>query len=210
MRREFERRFVMAIGNPDACSKSKHSFACSTPETRESIWIREQAKKGGLIMASPASFAKHPIHPMLVALPIGLWIFSLVSDVIYLMKWGGAVFNDVAFYTMAGGIVTALVAAVPGFIDYLSLPKGKIKTIAVWHMRINLAVFVLFAINLWLRRDATPGAAVPVWLSVVGVVLLGVSGWLGGELVYVHGVAVEPQSSAEEIARQRETTKRAA
>ena len=161
-------------------------------------------------MTSPASIAKHPVHPMLVALPIGLWIFSLVSDVIYLMKWGSIVFNDVAFYTMAGGIVGALLAAVPGFIDYLSLPKGKLKTMAVWHMRINLAVVALFAFNLWMRRDATAGAALPVWLSVVGVALLGVSGWLGGELVYVHGVAVEPQPAAKETATQPEMPRRAA
>ena len=161
-------------------------------------------------MTSPASIAKHPIHPMLVALPIGLWIFSLVSDVIYLMKWGGVVFNDVAFYTMAGGIVTALLAAVPGFIDYLSLPKGKVKTMAVWHMRINLAIVALFAVNFWLRRDATPGAALPIWLSVIGIALLGVSGWLGGELVYVHGVAVETQPGAKETATQPEMPRRAA
>ena len=65
-------------------------------------------------MASPASIAKHPIHPMLVALPIGLWIFSLVSDVIYLMKWGSSLWNDVAFYTMAGGIAGSLLSQYPG------------------------------------------------------------------------------------------------
>lgn len=147
---------------------------------------------------------------MLVALPIGLWLFSLASDVIYLMKWGGVVFNDVAFYTMAGGVITALLAAVPGFVDYLSLPKGRIKTIAVWHMRINLAVVALFAINLWLRRDATLGAALPVWLSVLGVVLLGISGWLGGEMVYVHGVAVESQEESVKQTIEPEAPKRAA
>src|SRR5437879_3435077 len=102
-------------------------------------------------MASFASIAKHPIHPMLVALPIGLWIFSLVSDVIYVMKWGGPIWNDVAFYTMAGGIVGGLLSAVPGFIDFLSMSKGRIRTIALWHMRINLAVVVLYGANLWLR-----------------------------------------------------------
>lgn len=111
---------------------------------------------------------------------------------------------------MAGGIVAALLAAIPGFIDYLSLPNGKTKTIAVWHMRINLAVVALFAFNLWLRRDAAPGAALPVWLSVVGIALLGVSGWLGGELVYVHGVAVEPRPGAKETAAHPETPRRAA
>jgi len=162
-------------------------------------------------MASPASIAKHPIHPVLVALPIGLWIFSLVSDVIYVMEWGGVIWNDVAFYTMAGGLVGALLAAVPGLIDLLAMSSGKVKTIGIWHMCINLLVVALFAINLWLRYQSAAGAAPPVWLSVIGVVLLGVSGWLGGEMVYVHGVAVEPQGAGiQQEGEDRSTPRRAA
>ena len=82
-------------------------------------------------MASPASIAKHPLHPILVALPIGLWVFSLVSDVIYLMHWGGPVWKDVALYTMAGGIGGALLAAIPGFIDLLSLSNGRVKRMGI-------------------------------------------------------------------------------
>jgi uncharacterized membrane protein len=79
-------------------------------------------------MSSPASFKGHPLHPILVALPIGLWIFSLVSDVIFKMSWGGPVWNDVAFYTMGGGTVGALIAALPGFIDFASLMNLKTKS----------------------------------------------------------------------------------
>lgn len=152
-------------------------------------------------MASPASIAKHPIHPILVTLPIGLWIFSFVSDVIYVMKWGGIVWNDVAFYTMIGGIVGALLAAVPGLIDLVSLTNRQVKSLGLWHMSINLVVVALYAVNLWLRMTAAPGASAPIVLSVIGVVLFLVSGWLGGEMVHVHGVTVEPQP-----ARERETT----
>lgn len=152
-------------------------------------------------MASPASIAKHPIHPMLVALPIGLWIFSLVSDVIYLLKWGGIIWSDVAFYTMAGGIVGALLSALPGLIDLLSMSASKVKRIGIWHMCINLVAVALFAMNLWIRTVAAPRANPPFWLSVIGIVLLAISGWLGGEMVYVHGVAVEQQSSVSEGSR---------
>lgn len=145
-------------------------------------------------MTSPASIAKHPIHPMLVAFPIGLWVFSLVCDVIYAIGWGSAAWKDVAFYTMAGGIVGALLAAVPGFIDLFSL-SGKRLKIGVAHMIINLSLVAIFAANLWLRTKNMPNATLPVVLSVIGVVLLIVSGWLGGELIYVYGVAVEPQDS---------------
>ena len=146
-------------------------------------------------MSTPASIGGHPVHPMLVPLAIGLWIFSLVSDLIYRFGWGAEVWDAVAFYTLAGGVVGALLAAVPGFIDLLSLPPGKVKKIAVAHMAINLGAVVLFAVNFGLRLNAEPGAPVPILLSVVGVALIGVSGWLGGELVYTHGVGVGAATS---------------
>ena len=145
-------------------------------------------------MESRASFAKHPIHPMLVPFPIALWIFSLVCDVVYALGWGGPIWSDMAFYTMAGGILGGLAAAVPGLIDYLSLSEPVPKKIARTHMIVNLVIVGIFCVDLWLRMTAPPGAGLPVALSVLGVMLLGVSGWLGGELVYVHGVAVEPSS----------------
>src|SRR5438105_4770264 len=101
-------------------------------------------------MRTPASIAKHPIHPMLVPLPIGLWIFSLVCDLIYVFGWGGETFRTVAFYTMVGGVVGALLAAIPGLIDMLSLPTGPKRT-AIIHMSLNLTVVALFVINIVMR-----------------------------------------------------------
>jgi len=146
-------------------------------------------------MATPASIAKHPIHPMLVPFPIGLWIFSFICDLVYALGWGGPLWKDMAFITMAGGIIGAVLAAVPGYLDYRSLTAPNVQRIGRWHWGINLSIVVLFAINLWLRMIHEMGDALPVILSFVGVAMLGVSGWLGGELVYVRGVAVEPQES---------------
>jgi len=58
-------------------------------------------------------------------------------------------------------------------------------------MSLNLVVVAMFAVNVWLRTMSAPGATLPIALSVVAVVLLGISGWLGGEMVYIHGVSVE-------------------
>jgi uncharacterized membrane protein len=140
-------------------------------------------------MKTPANIARHPIHPMLVAIPIGLWVMSLVCD---LVRAGGSA-NDnwavVALYTMVGGIAGALVAAIPGFIDMLSL-QGGLKRIALTHMGINLTVVALYAVNVWMRTRGADSAT-PLLLSVLAIALLLVSGWLGGKMVYVHGVAVE-------------------
>ena len=140
---------------------------------------------------APASFKGHPSHPILVAFPIGLWIFSIVSDLIFKFGYGGPVWNDVAFYTLAGGIVGALIAAVPGLIDLLGIQNPKSKSIGIWHMIINLLAVALYCVNFWLRTQSSPGDNLPVILSVVGVVFIIISGWLGGELVYVRGVAVK-------------------
>ena len=140
---------------------------------------------------STASFKGHPSHPILVALPIGLWIFSIVSDLIFKFGYGGPVWNDVAFYTLAGGIVGALIAAIPGFIDLLGIQNPRSKSIGIWHMIINLLAVALYCVNFWLRMQRPPGDNLPIILSVIGVVFITISGWLGGELVYVRGVAVK-------------------
>ena len=140
-------------------------------------------------MRTPASIAGHPIHPMLVTVPIGLWIFSLVCD--FIARGGGAnpAWATVAFYCMGGGIVGALLAAVPGLIDLVSLPAGPRGT-ALAHMGINLTVVALYVVNFWMRMGAPDKPDNLVWLSLVSVLLLAVSGWLGGKMVFEHGIGV--------------------
>lgn len=140
-------------------------------------------------MRTPANIAGHPIHPMLVTLPIGLFVFSFVCDLIYVFGSGNPTFAIVALYTMAGGIVGALAAAIFGFIDLLSLPPEPRKT-GLAHMTINLVVVVLYVINFWLRRGTPESPGGYVWLSLIAIALLVVSGWLGGKMVYVYGIAV--------------------
>jgi uncharacterized membrane protein len=97
----------------------------------------------------------------------------------------------VAYYSMLGGTIGALVAAVPGFIDYLPLKKPAVRRIATQHLLINVSLVVLYTVNLWLRNRYGMSATLPFILNLVGAGFLGFSGWLGGEMVYVHGVAVE-------------------
>jgi uncharacterized membrane protein len=129
-------------------------------------------------MSTPASIAKHPLHPMVVVFPIGLWIFSLVSDFVFLLG-GDARWSDVAFYTLAGGLIGALVAAAPGLVDMFSISDPKVGKIARNHMILNLIAVAIFGLSFYLRLDNTAGAALPVVLSVAGVLLIAVSGWLG-------------------------------
>ena len=140
-------------------------------------------------MRTPASIAGHPIHPMLVTVPIGLWIFSLVCDLVHASGSTNPAWTTVAYYCMAGGIIGALLAAVAGLIDLVSLPAGP-RTIALTHMAINLTVVILYVINIWMRTGSPDNPGKLVWLSLVSVLILAVSGWLGGKLVFEHAIGV--------------------
>jgi uncharacterized membrane protein len=134
-----------------------------------------------------ATIAGHPIHPMLVTIPIGLWIFSLVCDVVFATT-GDAVWHTTAYLTLGGGIVGALLAAVPGLIDLLTLHEGAERRTGVLHMVLNLAIVAVQGVNFWIRSMSEYSFPVVLGISVVAVGALVVSGWLGGHLVHVLGV----------------------
>ena len=144
-------------------------------------------------MKTPASIAGHPIHPMLVPIAIGGFVLSFAFDLVALATGNGNPWNMLAYYTMIGGILGALAAAVPGLIDLLSLPPGYTKSVAVKHMLINLTVVAIYVFNAYLRSGSPQNLKLPMILSVVTVLLLLVSGWLGGKMVFEAGVGVSTE-----------------
>ncbi len=144
-------------------------------------------------MESRAKLFGHPIHPMFVAFPLGLFATAVIFDIIALASRNGA-WSDIAFYMIAAGVIGGLVAAVFGLIDWTAIPAHtRASYIGLWHGVGNVVVVVLFAISWYLRygNPADPGATAYV-LSFVGVALALVTGWLGGELVDRLGVGVSP------------------
>jgi uncharacterized membrane protein len=142
-------------------------------------------------MRTPASIGGHPIHAMLIVFPVGLFIFSLVCDLISTQSADPATWALVAFYTMVGGFIGALAAAIPGLIDLLSLTDKGTKKTAITHMSINLVAVALYAVNIWMRMGSHANTGTPLVLSVIAVALLAVSGWLGGKMVHEYGVGVD-------------------
>jgi len=145
-------------------------------------------------MRTTASIAHHPIHPMLVTVPIGLWLFSLVCDLVYSLGPGDTVWYTVATYNLVAGIVGALLAAIVGYIDMRSLPPD-VKKIAVKHMTLNLIIVALYVVNAWLRIAPGEYSILPLLLSLIAVLMLGVSGWLGGHMVYVLQAGVDTRGA---------------
>ena len=138
--------------------------------------------------------AGHPVHPILVGIPIGLCTFSVLADLIRIAGWGKPVWFEVALYAMAGGIAGALLAAVPGFVDYLTITDTRVRDIAFAHMVAAVFVVAIFGSSLWLRWGGDHGIF-PVVISVLGLSLLGVVGWLGGEMVFVHGMGMDASAA---------------
>ena len=163
-------------------------------------------------MQSTARLLGHPIHPMLIVLPLGLFIGAVVFDAVYLWRDSPA-FATAAYWNIAAGIVGGLLAAVFGLIDWFAIPAGtRAKRIGLLHGGSNVIVVLIFAL-VWLMRGQTPDAAPTTGLFVLEVVALAlgsVAGWLGGELVDRLGVGVDdgahldaPSSLSGRPARQR-------
>jgi uncharacterized membrane protein len=137
----------------------------------------------------------HPIHPMLVPLPIGLFVWTLIANIVYVSGGRDMNWYDITFWSGVAAIIAAIGAALPGLGDYFTLAaKSRARDMATAHMVLNFAVTGLFiiAMLLMLNEGATSGAALTavVGLHAVGVGIVALSAVLGGELVYRHHVAM--------------------
>jgi uncharacterized membrane protein len=153
--------------------------------------------------ASPAAGAYgHPIHPILVTVPIGAWISSLVFDIAsHIVSSGAAGYHDGAELLITIGIIGAVVAALWGLLDYRRIERGTTAaSVASTHLAINAAVIVLFVVS-WIVRQGSHEQATSIGLivlSIVALALLSVSGWLGGKLSYRYGVRVSDEATQAE------------
>lgn len=161
-------------------------------------------------MASKASIAGHPIHPMLIPFPLALWTTSFVVDLLFYFT-RGATLVLISKFLLAAGCIGALAAAVPGIIDWTAIKHAGVKQVANWHARLNVIALLIFAASLYLRMRSggaslvSYGLKIPFLLSLVGVILISISGWLGGKLSFEYGVGVKPQHDTpeDEVAKVR-------
>jgi uncharacterized membrane protein len=152
-----------------------------------------QAKRPVTLLAGPYG---HPLHPAVVALPIGCWIASLVFDLASRFVDDGSFLVRGSRWLIALGVLGALAAAMLGFLDFFAIPGGTpaFRT-ALVHLSLNIGVTVLYAVNFLFRdADAARVGWGSVVLSLVGLAALSVSGYLGGKLAYRYGVRVADES----------------
>ena len=142
----------------------------------------------------------HPLHPMLVTVPIGAWIASLVFDIASHLVAGPGFLARGSEWLIAVGAVGALAAAAAGILDFYVIQPGTraYRTVVV-HMSLNLLVIAAFGADFFWRHgsDHRPGAVPPAQIAASAATLafLAVSGYLGGKLSYRYGVRVADEQT---------------
>jgi uncharacterized membrane protein len=158
----------------------------------------ERGKRPVTVLAGPYG---HPLHPALVAVPIGAWVASFVFDV------ASRVVSDPGFLVQGSrwliglGVLGALAAALFGFLDLFAIPtRTRAFRTALVHMSLNLAVTAAYAVGFVLRGDRTAGpvSAGLLALSAVALAALAAAGFLGGELAFRYGVRVVDEATQSE------------
>ena len=143
-------------------------------------------------MESRAKLLGHPIHQMLIVFPLGVLAMSLVFDLVALAA-GWTELHRAAYYMIAAGVLSGLLAAMFGLVDFLGIPRNtRARRIGAIHGAGNVVVVALFALSWWLRGGEPlqpPTAAIALSVAAAGLAL--VTAWLGGELVNRLGVGVD-------------------
>ena len=151
-------------------------------------------------MAGGAKAFGHLIHPMLIVFPLGLLATAVIFDIIRIIT-DNPTWSQVALYMIAAGVIGGLAAAVFGLVDWLGITSGtRAKRVGSIHGLGNLVVVLLFAASWWLRLpQPTEPTKLALTLSFLGAILSLYTGWLGGELVFRHGVGVEQEPGSQQM-----------
>jgi uncharacterized membrane protein len=135
-----------------------------------------------------ARIAGHPLHPALAHLPIGLWLAAVLWDALAWWRATEPLWGQLGFWCLSLGLAAAIPAIAAGLIEYFALRPGEpAMATATAHMMAMFAATALFGAS-WVVRTVDGGVRWAAALGFGGAALLLVGGWLGGSLVYRHGV----------------------
>jgi uncharacterized membrane protein len=142
---------------------------------------------------STASIAGHPLHVMLVPIPIVCFVATLITDIAY---WQTAkmLWSDMSAWLLVTGVIVSFLAALAGLIDFFGDPRIRELRAAWIHALGNIAVLILSIFNVLIHTRDAYTSVVPTGLilSAIVVLILLVTGWNGWSMVYRHRVGVVP------------------
>lgn len=140
---------------------------------------------------STAAVAGHPLHPMIVPVPIGLLAAATASDVAYAIT-GDGFWARASRWLLGGGLLAGITAATLGIVDFSTIRRARSST-GIAHAAGNATILGLTGVSLLLRRGSPKSVpTLAMALSALSAAMLMVTGWLGGELSYREGIGVIP------------------
>jgi len=145
-------------------------------------------------MKSTAHFKGHPIHPILVSFPIAFFSGSFIFDCAGWLTGKDELWRT-GYWLQIAGIGFALLAAIPGIIDYYFTvpPKSTAKKRATKHALLNTSMIILFASIWFYRQNESPSPYIIIGIEFIGLILLSIAGWMGGTLVFRNQIGVDPR-----------------
>jgi uncharacterized membrane protein len=136
----------------------------------------------------------HPSHPPLTDATIGIYTFAAIAALADVF----GVSDDAAAHgwwlALATGLIVTVPTALTGLADWLTIEPGTpLKRTATTHMIAMVSASVVFLLALLVGKDSFDAGDITTWplvLTLVAYGLLAVGGWLGGTIVFVHGMRV--------------------
>lgn len=137
------------------------------------------------------AIAGYPLHPLLVPFSIAFLIGTLASDVNFWFT-GETFWARVSFWLASAGLVTGAAAAVVSLIDLLAVPRARRRRAGWMEVNGNAIALLLTQWNVLHRVDNPADGVLPLGLILSGAVVLVllVTGWLSGELVFPHKISL--------------------
>jgi uncharacterized membrane protein len=162
--------------------------------------LRQAKQPVSAMLAGPYG---HPWHPILVTVPIGAWVASLVFDIASRVVADPGFLARGSEWLIGIGVIGAVLAALLGFLDLFAIPTGtRAFRTGLIHMSLNLLVAAGYIVNFFWRQagygQPGPVGLGPLVLSVVCLAALAASGYLGGMLAYRYGVRVAAETDQAE------------
>lgn len=159
------------------------------------------AKRPLTVLAGPYG---HPFHPIAVTIPIGAWIASLIFDILGLLASDPEPFAIGSRALIVIGLVGSIFAIFLGILDYMRIPdRTQASSTATFHMGLNLLVCGAYGVQVLFRFTTNEIPVGVVVVSVISLLVLSVSGWLGGKLSYRYGVRVASEAKQAEAFRTK-------
>jgi uncharacterized membrane protein len=157
-----------------------------------------EVRKGRVLVVTPpegvrstVAIHSHPLHPIVVIFPVAFLVGALATDLAF-WRTADPFWARASLWLIGGGLAMGLLAGVMGLIEFLTIRRVREHATGWIHAIGNATAMVLAAVNLFIRVGDQTGAVVPVGLiiSAVTAAILGLTGWLGGELTFSFGIGV--------------------